>query len=68
MPSTSGTATSTGVPATDSLANRTLPTARVEASEMSISPCTTIGNRPNAIRPNTTKKAAEFIRLVVSRK
>ncbi len=35
---------------------------------MSISPCTTIGNSPNAIRPNTTKKAAEFIRLLTSRK
>ena len=57
-----------GTPATESCASVTLPTARVEAREMSISPWTTIGNRPKAMRLNMTKNWAEFSRLTGSRK
>ncbi len=68
MTRTTGSAARSGTPATDSLAKSTLPTASVEAREMSISPWTTIGNRPKAISAKITKNWAELSRFTGLRK
>jgi hypothetical protein len=65
---TMGSATRRGSPWTDNSPNVTLPTAKVDASEMSISPWTMMGNSPKAIRAKITKNCAELRRLMVSRK
>jgi hypothetical protein len=57
--STTTIATATGTLASAIRANSTVPTASVEAREMSISPCTTTGMRPNATMPKMTKYCAE---------
>jgi len=52
----------------DSSPRQTLPTASVDGSEMSISPWTTIGKSPNAIRAMITNVFAEASRLTGFRK
>jgi hypothetical protein len=50
------------------LPSSTLPTASVEGSEMSISPCTTTGYSPNAMSAKMTNEVADDRRLTGSRK